>query len=206
MNFASYQDFRVKLHMLLDGDDISQSDLSVNVLDTLIGMGETRIYRDIRSSTQDTAFSVSVSNNVATLPADFLEMRGAPNIGGYVTATYVPWEVLTNVSALDPRSATHPVRYTFAGDTMIFYPFQDSVTVTGQYYRRFPDLITGLNPLFVRHPDVFMYASLAEAGPFLGETTRAPAWETKYSSLAEAANEQERRRVTRGSKLATRVG
>jgi hypothetical protein len=191
---------------MLDGDDISTSDLSVDTLDLIIGAGEQRIYRDLRSSTQDTALSGSVTSNVFTLPSDFLELRGAPYVGTFVVAIYAPWEAVQNQIQIGAETANHPVYYTFQGDTMIFYPTQATGTaINGRYYKRFPDISTALNALFTRHPDVFLYAALAESGPFLGETTRTPIWESKYTSLVWAANEQERRRVTRGGKLTTRV-
>lgn len=206
MNFSNYADFRTKVQVMLDGDDISASDLSTNVLDLIIGSGEQRLYRDMRSSTQDTALSLSITNNVATLPSDFLELRGAPYVSTFVVAIYAPWEAIQNQINIGADTASSPVYYTFQGDTMIFYPVQTTGTViTGRYYKRFADISTGLNALFTRHPDVFLYAALAESGPFLGETTRTPIWEQRYTSLAMAANEQERRRVTRGSKLQTRV-
>lgn len=205
MNFSNYADFRNKVQTMLDGDDISTSDLSVTVLDLIISAGEQRIYRELRSSTQDSALSLTITSNVATLPADFLELKGAPYVSTFGVATYAPWEAVQNLIQLSP-STSHPVRYTFQGDTMIFYPLQATgIVVSGRYYKRFADISTGLNALFTRHPDVFLYASLAESGVFLGEMTRAPAWESKYQSLAMAANEQERRRITRGSKLSTRV-
>ena len=203
MQFSNYADFRTKVQILLDGDDISTSDLSVAVLDLIISSGEQRIYRNLRSSTQDVPFSVTATNNVATLPTDFLEMRGAPYVGPNLTATYVPWEVITGLIN-GGNTATHPIRYSFAGDTMIFYPAQ-SGTITGRYYKKFADISTGLNALFTRHPDLFVYAALAESAPFLGESTRLQIWEAKYTQLVTDANEQERRRVTRGSKLSTRV-
>lgn len=205
MNFSSYADFRSKVQIMLDGDDISTSDLSTVTLDLCIGSGEQRIYRNVRSSTQDAALSIAVTSNVATLPADFLELRGVPYVAGNIGATYVPPEVMTNLINGAPRAATSPVRYTFQGDTLIFYPTQDGVTVTGQYYKRFSDISTGLNALFNRHSDLFLYAALAESGPFVGEQTRGPQWEQKYTQLVAEVNEQERRRVTRGSKLQTRV-
>jgi hypothetical protein len=89
---------------------------------------------------------------------------------------------------------------------MQFYPLQaDGTVITGTYIKRFADISTGLNALFTRHSDLFLYAALAESAPFLGELTRLPIWEQKYASLAQAVNEEERRRVTRGSKLQTRV-
>lgn len=208
MNFANYAAFRAAVLQLLDGDDISQSDLSVPVMDLIIGAGEVRLYRELRSSTQDTVLSISTTSNLAPLPADFLELRGAPYIANKVVATYAPWEAVTNQIQLqsDAISVSNPIRYTFQGDNLLFYPAQaDGTTVTGQYYKRFPDLSTGLNALFTRHPDVFIYAALAESAPFLGESARLPIWEGKYTQLVQDASEQERRRVTRGSKLQTRV-
>ena len=204
MQFNSYPDFRNRVQSLLDGDDISESDLSVPILDTIIGAGEVRVYRDIRSSTQDTALSITATNNVAPLPADYLELKGAPYTPKFKTAKYEPWEVVQNYIQTGCTLSGQVTFYTFEGDTMIFYPPQDGA-ITGRYYKRFADISTGLNALFTRHPDLFIYAALSESAPFLGETTRLPIWQDKYSELAQAANEQERRRVTRGSKLATRV-
>ena len=216
MNFSNYAAFRNSVQVMLDGDDISTSDLSVDVLDLIIGAGEQRIYRDVRSSTQDTALSLTVSGNLAVLPTDFLELRGSVWLGTYVTAVYAPLEAVQNQINLQNESRNHPVYYSFKSDEMTFYPTQaDGTVLTGQYYRRFQDIRLGFsytfntlpvtNTLFARHPDLFLYASLAESGPFVGEMERTPVWEQKYTTLATAVNEQERRRYTRGSKLATRI-
>jgi hypothetical protein len=207
VNFSNYADFRNRVQVMLDGDDISTSDLSVSVLDTIIGLGEQRIYRDLRSSTQDTALSLATTGNAVTLPADFLELRGAPYVGTFPVAIYAPWEAVTNsININQDTSSNRIVYYSFQSDKMIFFPVQTTgTTVTGQYYKRFSDISGGLNALFNRHPDIFMYAALAESGPFMGETTRTPVWEQKYVALVQDANEQERRRYTRGGKLQTRV-
>jgi len=205
--FSSYVDFRNKVHVLLDGDDISTSDLSTSVLDLVIGAGEVRIYRDLRSSVQDTALSLTVTGGGAALPSDYLELRGAPYVANHGVASYEPWEAITDLTQRKVRSAPYPIRYSFQGDAIIFYPsMPDGTVVTGQYYKRFPDISTALNALFTRHPDLFLYAALSSSAPFLGELTRLPIWEQTYTALVESANEQERRRVTRGSKLATRLG
>jgi len=193
---------------MLDGDDISTSDLSVSVLDTIIGAGEVRVYRDLRSSTQDTVLSVTTTSNLAPLPADFLELHGALYVANKMAATYAPWEQVQNSIQLqsDNIITQNPIYYTFQSDSFLFFPIQqDGTVITGQYYKRFSDISGGLNALFTRHPDIFLYAALAESATFLAEATRGPIWEQKYVSLVGAANEQERRRVTRGSKLQTRV-
>jgi hypothetical protein len=209
MNFSSYADFRSKFQQMFDGDDISQSDISANVLDMIIGLAEQRIYRELRSSTQEAPLSIVCSGNAALLPGDFLELKGSPYIGnGRATANFAPAQQLQDAIQLNTNTVTSgPNFYSFQSDAMIFYPPQaDGTTIKGTYYRRFPDISTGLNAYFFRHPDVYLFASLAECGPFLGEMTRLPIWEKKYGDLVMAANEQERRRVTRGSKLQTRIG
>jgi hypothetical protein len=211
MNYANYAAFRNSVQVMLDGDDISTSDLSVSVLDTIIGAGEQRIYREVRSSTQDTKLTGSTTSNLFALPSDFLELRGAPYVGTFVTAVYAPWEAVQNAINLQAGISTQqdgasPVYYTFQSDSILFYPTQaDGTVITGQYYKRFSDISGGLNAFFTRHPDLFLYASLAESAPFLGEQERGPVWESKYASLVEQTNEQERRRYTRGGKLSTRV-
>lgn len=206
MIFSNYADFRNKIQVGLDGDDISTSDLSVDVLDLIIAAGEARIYRDLRSSTQDTALSLTISSNVATLPSDFIELRGAPYVVSFGVATYLPWEVMQNQIQLAADTATSPFYYSSQGDTLIFYPvLATGVQVVGRYYKQFADISTGLNAFFNRHPDVFFYAALSSSAPFLGELTRLPIWEQTYTSLVQSANEQERRRMSRGSKLQTRV-
>ena len=206
MQFSNYADFRTKVQNLLDGDDISQSDLSATVLDTVIAAGEQRLYRVLRSSAQDTALSLSITSNAATLPSDFLEMIGPPYVGGYLPAVYAPLEAMQALIQAVGDSATSPVYYTITGDTLIFYPTQGTGgTITGRYYKRFSDISTGLNALFTRHPDVFLYAALAEACLHFGDSARLQAYEGKLNSLVAEANEQERRRVTRGTKLQTRI-
>lgn len=209
MNFANYGDFRNKFQQMFDGDDVSQSDISANVLDLIIGAGEQRIYRELRSSTQEAALSITVTNNAAPLPADFLELKGSPYIGnGFATARFVPAQQLQDAIQLNTNTLTSgPTFFSFQSDAMIFYPPQpNAAVIKGTYYKRFADISTALNALFTRHSDLFLYAALAECAPFLGEMTRLPVWEKKYLDLVQSANEQERRRVTRGSKLQTRVG
>lgn len=203
MNFATYAAFRTAVQTLIDGDDISQSELAVSTLDTIIGLGEQRIYREMRSSTQDVALSLTVTNNVATLPSDFIELRSIYSSQNF-PATYVPYEEMQGLIQRGSSAATGALYYTMEGDTIIFYP-QINGTISGRYYKRFADISTGINALLTRHPDVFIYAALAESGPFLGESERQQVWEAKYSALVQAANETERRRNTRGSKLQIRV-
>lgn len=205
MNFSSYADFRNRVQTLLDGDDISQSDLSTAVLDTLIGTAEERIYRVLRTSTQETALSITATSNSAPLPADFLELKGNPYVAGNYPAIYAPWEAIQQQIQTGSRTDNHPIYFSYEGDNMIFYPTQNAVTITGRYFKSFSDIATGgLNALFVRHPDIFLYGALAEATAMLGDS-RAQMFEAKFASLVRDANELEKRRMKGDGKLTTRI-
>src|ERR1043165_4745834 len=73
--FSSYPGFRATLQTLIDGDDFSQSTISVAVLALFVLLGEKRIYRDVRSSTQEGALGLIVAGNAAPLPFDTIEVR-----------------------------------------------------------------------------------------------------------------------------------
>ncbi len=204
MNFATYNAFRTAVLQIIDGDDVSQSSISVPMLDLMISAGEARLYRDVRSTTQDTALSVDVgSDGTAALPADCIEVKSV-YFPGFPALTYSPYEALQTL--IQTGSTTGPAkRYTIQGDTLIFYPGQTSGTVLGRYIKRLPDISTALNAFFNRHPDLFMYAALAESAPYIGEQSRLEEWKQRYLTLASSVNESERRRGSRGSKLQTRV-
>lgn len=206
MQFNNYAAFRTAVLQVIDGDDISQSSISAAILDLIIGAGERRLYRDVRSSTQDVALSLTVAaDGTAALPADCIELKSV-YFATFPALTYAPYETLQTLIQLGANSAPAR-RYTLQGDTLIFFPAQPAGgTVLGRYIKRFADLSTGLNAFFIRHPDLFMYAALAESSPYIGEQSRLPEWKERYITLASAVNEEERRRSTRGSKLQTRIG
>lgn len=205
MNFANYAAFRTAVLQIIDGDDISQSSISAVILDLIIGAGERRLYRDVRSSTQDVALSVAVaSDGTAALPADCIELKSV-YFATFPALTYAPYESMQTLIQTGNGSG-HAKRYTLQGDTLLFYPSQTGGTVSGRYVKRFADISTGLNAFFTRHPDLFMYGALAESGPYIGEQSRLPEWKERYLTLAQSVNEEERRRFTRGSKLQTRIG
>lgn len=207
-SFPSYAAFRTTIQQLIDGDDISQSSLSVQILDLIISTGEKRVYRDVRSSCQDVALALTVGSNSAALPADLLELRSV-YVSGAFPATYIPYEAfqgLLQKSGLNSRKA---IRFSFEGDHLVFWPAQaDGTVVTGRYYKYFCSIVTeGLagNLFFARYPDLWLYAALVECAPYVGELARLPEWKERYGQLVADAQAFERRRFSRGSKLATRI-
>lgn len=205
MQFSNYAAFRTAVLQVIDGDDISQSSISAAILDLIIGAGERRLYRDVRSSTQDAALSLTTTSNAAALPADCIEVKNvyAPS---FPSLTYAPYETIQTLIQRGVNGS-NAARYTLQGDSLLFYPaVADGTQILGRYIKRFADLSTGLNAFFTRHPDLFLYAALAESAPYIGEQSRLTEWKERYLTLAQSVNEEERRRASRGSKLQTRIG
>lgn len=204
MNFANYSEFRTRVQQLIDGDDVSVSDLSGDILDLMIATAEQRIYRDVRSSTMDTALSLTVTANVATLPTDLVQLKIA-YFSGYAPLQLVTYEqYLTKVSENVP---TGTVKFAAQqGDTLVFWPAA-SGTLLGRYYKRFTDIAGGItsNTLFARHPDLFLYASLSELSGFLGDQKSLQVYEAKYQVCRTLANSDETRLTYGGSTLQVRV-
>lgn len=205
MQFTSYTDFRTKALKLIDGDDVSTS-FSTESLDLMIGMAENRVYRDLRASTMLAPLSQAVTANVATLPADLIELKEA-YFSGQRPLEIVPLDRLRRL--VEDSVGAGVARYAAQdGDTLVFWP-QATGTVLGKYYKRpaaMADEVTWANQTtLARYPELFLFAALAESAPFIGEDARIPVWETKYAQALDAAHHDERVRVYGGGRLRMRT-
>lgn len=212
MQFANYNAFRVTVQHLFEGDDSAGNTFSVNTLDTIIGLGEERVYGGdtktggLRASTMVTPLSVAVTANAASLPADLLELKEA-YFSGERALEIVSLDRLRTLEA-DASTTSGTARYCAQdGDTLRFWP-EASGTVLGNYYAK-PEAIETVTwanaKTFARYPQLFLYAALYEGAVFLGMTGQMPLWELKYRDLAEGANHSERMRVYGGSPLRMRA-
>lgn len=209
MQFANYNAFRVAVQHLFEGDDTASNTFSVNTLDTLIGLGEARVYRGdsitpgLRASTMLKPLSVAVADNAAALPADLLELNEV-YFSGQQPLEIVP---LDRLRRLLYATTSGTVNYAAQdGDSLTFWPAA-SGTVLGSYYA----LPAGLETAnwadattFARYPELFLYAALFEGAVFLGMADKMGMWEAKYRQLAEGANHAERMRVYAGGPLRIR--
>lgn len=212
MQFADYNAFRVTVQKFFEGDDNAGNTFNVNTLDSIIGLGEERVYHGdqktagLRASTMLADLSVSVANNAAALPADLLELKEVW-FSEKKPLDVIPLDRLRSLEA-DGDSTGADTRFCAQdGDTLRFWPTA-SGTVLGRYYTK-PDAletVTWANAVtFSRYPALFLYAALYEGAVFLGMTDKMPLWELKYRDLAEGANHSERMRVFGGGPLKVRT-
>jgi hypothetical protein len=205
MQFTNYTDFRIKALRLIDGDDVGTS-FSMDSLDLMIGMAENRVYRDLRASTMLEPLSQAVTANVAALPSDLIELKEA-YFSGERPLEIVPLDRLRRL--VEDSVGAGVARYAAQdGDTLVFWP-QVTGTVIGKYYKRptamADETVWANQTTLARYPELFLFATLAESAPFIGEDARIPVWETKYAQALGAAKHDERVRAYGGGRLRIRT-
>ena len=205
MAFATYNDFRTAVLLMVDGDEVS-SVIQPQTLDLMISLGEALVYTGeesglapLRASSMEAAFppATTVTDNAVTLPDDLLELSAV----WFDPAR--PLEVVTEEEVRRSQPGGGRVhKCAQAGDDLIFAPAaEDGATLEGRYYAKPAPLINGLHPTFNRYPELFLYAALYVSAPFLGIQSRLPVWQGFYARLLAQANHQERMRVYGGSRL-----
>jgi hypothetical protein len=154
----------------------------------------------------EAALSGTISAGVLPLPVDFVEVKYArlnnDNPNEFMkkrTAAWIYERYPYRAAAGEPRY------YAREFTNLIFGPYPDAAqvyTVQGCYYRRmtFTTTLT-FNEVFRVHPDLYLSAGIAEAGPFLGQDSRVQYYEAKYQSIKQALMDEVNAEFYEGSEV-----
>lgn len=164
---------------------LHRTDLTA-VIPDLIVLAEARLARDLRLRSQVTSATLSTvaSQRSVGLPTGWLEFENVTLVGDPDTPlTYV------NIQYLDTKYPSNdatgkPLVYSIEGQNLLLGPTPDAAySVSALYYQRWDPLATtASNWLLTNHPNIYLFATLAEAAPFLQDDARAPLWEQKYAA------------------------
>jgi hypothetical protein len=188
------------------GNWLHRSDLTAIIPD-LVMLGEKRIFREVRTRDMESALSVTIASGVAALPADFVELKHA-----YIDGTPIRTLEIRPADWIYKKFTTRssdskPNTVAVEGSNLIFGPYPDSAyTVKGIYYKRLTAVSSSANALFTKNPDLYLWAALAEAAPYLKNDARALVWVAKYDAAIKAINEEDKRSVNHGGQLSMRAG
>jgi hypothetical protein len=209
MAFANYNAFRVGVQTLIESDDTVGSSFSTDTLDMFIALSEARVHNGdgmtagLRASTMLTPLSQLVTANVATLPADLLQLKD-PRFSGKRPLELVSLDHIERLQADSPGLVGGDSHFAAQdAETLTFWPAAQG-TLIGKYYARPAPLIDGLHTTFLRYPEVYTYAALFEAALFLGMDSKMRIWESRFRSLLDGANHAEWVRVYGGGTLRMR--
>lgn len=135
---------------------------------TMIELAEVRLNAALRVSAMEAAATVTLTDGVGTLPADFMEMRQARNSG-----------CVLELDAPSPDLVAG--RYSITGDAItVGAPSPASITIS--YYAQIPALSDSntTNWLLAKAPNAYLYAALIEAAPFMMDDSRLATWTSMY--------------------------
>jgi hypothetical protein len=176
MALASYNDLVSTVESYL-----ARSDLT-SVIPTFVMLAQQRMSRDLRTREMLKVATTTATDGTVEIPTDFLEMRemhfqGNPPITlEYESPDKFFRDLLTTTSSL-------PYYYTIIGYEFQFAPAPDSQQVLQLLYYAQPTFISSTvssNLYLANYPDALLYATLAEAEPYLMNDSRIQVWATMY--------------------------
>lgn len=142
-------------------------------------------------SWMESALNVTITANVAAVPADYLGLKIA-----YISGQNSPPLKRISLDQLYqryPRSGSAGTAAYIArnGANLEFGAIPGSGTLKGTYYAKPTVLRTATtNWLTTNAPDLCLYGSLLAAEPFLKNDTRVALWQTLYSTALESYRNQ----------------
>lgn len=171
MSIANYSDLQTAI-----GNWLHRGDLT-SVIPDFISLAEAKLNRRLRLRAMENTATGTVAQSVS-LPTGYVGMRSLTVNSGSISypLTYIPpSEVQGNNDA--------PLSYSISGDSLYFEPYSSSYSYTLNYYKSFDALSGGVNWLITNAPDVYLYASLVEAAPYIKDNERV----SLYAQLLETA-------------------
>lgn len=200
MSITNYSELQTAV-----GNWLHRSDLTAIIPD-LITIGEKRIFRKVRCRVMETALSDTIASGVIAVPSDYLELKFA-----YINSA--PVKNLQKASASQiyvqyplRSSDSKPVYIARDGANFVFGPYPDSAyVVKGVYYAKPTSIATSANALFLANPDLYLFAALCEAAPYIKDDPRLAIWEAKFALILEDIRNEDADENASGGGMAVRA-
>ena len=160
---------------------LARTDLT-SVIPDFIQLAQTRMSRDLRTEKMLKVATTTMVDNTVSIPADMLEVReihlqgNPPVILEYQSPDLFFKNFQTTLSG-------RPFYFTMLGSEFQFAPQPNgNQTVQILYYSQptFISTTTASNLFLANYPDALLYATLAEAEPYLMNDGRIQTWSALY--------------------------
>jgi len=185
---------------------LNRSDLTSR-LPEFIALAEAGFNRNLRTREMMTRSTAPVTTQYVSLPTDFLEMMNIE-----LTSTSAPKRLIyiTSDRSDDYREQQNnkagiPDYYTIEGAFIQLLPTPDTTyTLQLNYYKDIPALASladsGSNWLLLAHQDIYLYATLMQASPYIMDSQSAQQWDALLArSIQELTMSDEKTRYSGGT-------
>ena len=186
-------------------DWLNRADLTA-VIPTFISLAEARLNRQLRTTNQYTRADISTSDQYLSMPSDFLEMRHlrmtSPKERDLVEIAAHQINEYTDTDFVSSFSDSHPRFFVYGQSLRIIPTPSELITYEMFYYSTIPPLgsVNASNWVSTNHPDAYLYYSLLQAAPYLGEDERINIFEANATRSVQEIQASDDRRRNKGSR------
>jgi hypothetical protein len=173
MSITTYAELQSSIADWLLRDDLT------SVIPTFISLAEAKFNRRIRDYRMVKRATAEVDTAYFAIPSDWQEnIRFQLNTSPITTLEYVTPDQAAEEKRLY-NSSGRPAFFTMIGDQFQIVPAPDSTyDAELTYYAKIPALSVSntSNWLLEKAPDIYLYAALMEAAPYLDDDARVQVW------------------------------
>ena len=194
MSITTYSELKTAATNWLRRGDLS------SFLDDLVTVGETRIFRELRNKDMETSFNSTIASGTISTPTSYIDLKFAYIDGSPTRRLKRRTNSWIYENYPERSSSGKPSFIAREGSTFIFGPYSDSNhVVKGIYYKNIGPVSSSAHVLFTNNPDLYLYATLCAAEPFLKNDKRVALWEAEYGrALAGARKQSEDEEISGG--------
>ena len=176
MAFTTYTSFVTTVESYLARTDLT------TVIPDFVQMAQLRMSRDLRTEAMLKVATTVATDNKVAFPSDFLELREMHFEGNPpIILEYQSPDLFFRNGQTSLSGRSH--FFTMLGTEFQFAPSQTgSYTIQILYYGQptFISSTTSSNLFLAYYPDALLYATLAEAEPYLMNDPRVQTWSALY--------------------------
>lgn len=187
-NIANYDALKAAIAAWLNRADISDR------IDDFIDLAEARFNRELRVNAMVARSRTTVTDDYVELPPDWLQLISVQVDGASDAAVYVGTKEFYDTVADGYTGA--PRFYTIVGNALRFLPAPVAPTrVEITYYKSVPALSETMptNWLLARSPDLYLFAALVVAEPYLMNDERVTLWAAQSTAIIGSMNRESER-------------
>lgn len=181
MAISTYAELQTAVGNWLDRDDLTAR------IPEFIDMAESYINDDLRCREMITEGTINPSqvNKYISLPTGYLESIGmTDDLGEQLTQVHVDdlenMQYASSVGRPEFYSVTSRINFERVADSAYNFTF---------FYYKGLDIATDLtNAILTRYPNIYLYATLIQAEPFLKNEKRVNTWVQLYDAAVKKAN------------------
>jgi hypothetical protein len=186
---TNYTELQASVADWMDREDL------VDRIPEFVQLAESRLNKTLRTADMEVVAYAYLDGGEAPVPLDFLEPRRI--VSGLDLAAGAALQHLTPTVAGNAYStgmAGTPRYYSIVDGRIYTYPNGGTGQITMTYYAKLPPLSEfGTNWLLTKWPDLYLFASLMEGAPFMGDDQRTATWGTLYQKAFDDAMASDQR-------------